>query len=121
MTAFLLEGRSTAWLQQLERLRTEYADVETVYPGHGDPGSPSALIERQIEYLTHFRRAVMAATVDGELPPGGDQRVADAVNSRYPGYLPVAAIPDLLKMDTAPVAEELAKALRQSAPMGGRS
>lgn len=108
MTAFLLEGRSGPWLAQLERLRTGFPEVETLYPGHGAPGAPEALIRRQSEYLTAFRALVTAETQGGDLPPGGDQRIADVMNARYPGYLPVAAIPELLKMDVEPLAKELA-------------
>ena len=108
MTAFLLEGRSSAWLGQLRRLRSAFPDVETLYPGHGEPGAPEVLIDRQIDYLDTFRALVEAEADDGELPEGADLRVAAAMAERYPGYEPVAAIPDLLKQDVAPVAKELA-------------
>ena len=109
MTAFLLEGRSGSWLDQLRRLRSAFPDVETLYPGHGEPGSPETLIDRQIDYLGTFRALVEAETGGGELPDGADQRIAGAMAERYPGYEPVAAIPDLLRQDVAPVAKELAR------------
>ena len=108
MTAFLLEGRSSAWLAQLRRLRAAFRDVKTLYPGHGEPGSPEILIDRQIEYLDTFRALVDAEASGGELPDGAEQRIAAAMAERYPGYEPVAAIPDLLRQDVAPVAKELA-------------
>ena len=110
MTAFLLEGRSAAWLSQLERLRVAFPDAETLYPGHGEPGAPEDLIARQVAYLEHFRALVAAEARGGALPAGADARIAVAMNARYPGYLPVAAIPDLLKMDVGPVAREMSGA-----------
>ena len=110
MTAFLLEGRSGAWLDQLTRLGAAFPDVEILYPGHGEPGIPAALIARQVAYLDHFRSLVAAELRSGALPAGADARIAAAMEARYPGYQPVAAIPDLLRMDAAPVAKELAEA-----------
>lgn len=108
MTAFLLEGRTAPWLAQLDRLRTAFPTVATLYPGHGAPGTPAELIARQADYLANFRALVAAEMRDGTLTDGADARIAAAMAVRYPGYLPVAAIPDLLIKDIAPVAKELA-------------
>ena len=108
MTAFLLEGRSGAWLDQLRRLRDAFPQVETLYPGHGEPGSPGELIARQAAYLGEFRTLVAQELRHGALPEGSEDRIGAAMEARFPGYLPVAAIPDLLKQDIAPLAKELA-------------
>ena len=108
MTAFLLEGRTAPWLAQLDRLQAAFPDAVTLYPGHGAPGTPAELIARQADYLDAFRSLVAAELRDGRLADGADARVAAAMAARYPGYVPVAAIPDLLTKDVAPVAKELA-------------
>jgi glyoxylase-like metal-dependent hydrolase (beta-lactamase superfamily II) len=107
MTAYLIEGRSGAWLGQLGRLRGAFPEARTLYPGHGDPGPPADLIARQEAYLHAFRAAVRSALVDGALPDGASGRVAGGMAARFPGYQPAAAIPELLAMNVAPVAGEL--------------
>lgn len=110
MTAFLLEGRSAAWLAQLDALAARFPGLQILYPGHGEPGPPEELVRRQQAYLRDFRSLVEAEMHAGELAPGADQRIAARMDERYPGYQPVAAIPDLLKQDVAPVAKELGAA-----------
>lgn len=91
MTAFLLEGRPAAWLGQLHALRIRFPNVKTLYPGHGDPGPAADLVARQIAYL---ETACNVAEASAQLE--------DAVRKMerlYPGYVPVAAIADLLSQD----------------------
>ena len=107
MTAFLLEGRSQAWLGQLDRLVELFPGVERLYPGHGDPGTRDALVERQAEYLRRFRELVQSELRQGSLAEGAEARIVAAMRERYPGYVPVAAIPDLLDKDIAALAREL--------------
>lgn len=107
MTAFLLEGRIDAWLGQIDSLRQEFPDMRTLHPGHGDSGAPNDLLNRQREYLSTFRRLVGEELTDGRLNDGAEDRITGRMEDLYPGYLPVAAIPDLLRMDIAPVAEAL--------------
>lgn len=107
MTAYLLEGRSTEWLAQLDRLERQFGDVKLCYPGHGEPGPLAELVARQREYLNATRLAVTDKAEDGELSKGNAARAAEKVERRYPGYQPVAAIPELLAMNMGPIAEEL--------------
>lgn len=99
MTAFLLEGRSAAWLGQLEALRTRFPDIQTLYPGHGEMGHPDELIGAQIAYLEAFRAAVR-----GKNNP---EEAAAEMRQRFPGYEPVAQIPDLLDKDAAALSKEM--------------
>jgi glyoxylase-like metal-dependent hydrolase (beta-lactamase superfamily II) len=99
MTAFLLEGRSAAWLGQLEALRTRFPDIDTVYPGHGEPGPPEDLIAAQRAYLQAFRSVVQ------ETRDAGD--AADTMRRQFPGYEPVAQIPDLLDKDASALRKEM--------------
>jgi len=107
MTAFLVEGRLSSWIQQIAKLDSLFPDVKLYYPGHGEPGSAKELAERQAEYLSTFRNVVDVATRGEEVTPAEEQRVIDEMETRYPGYHPVAAIPDLLRRNIAPVAKEL--------------
>ena len=98
MTAFLIEGRSLGWLGQLHALRVRFPHIETLYPGHGEPGPAAELIVQQIEYIETAR--TLAAQHDAKAAAGEMER-------RFPGYLPVAAIPDLLEKDTAALKNEI--------------
>ena len=104
-TAFLLEGRSGKWLEQLDRLKTMFPDAKTVYPGHGAPGTLEELVSRQSEYLRYFRKLVRSHAGEAD---GAEEIIAREMEAQYSGYLPVAAIPDLLTKNIGPVAKELA-------------
>ena len=114
MTAFLLEGRSQAWLKQLDRLRRVAGEAEILYPGHGEPGSVEDLIAQQTLYLTQFRRIVAAEIEGGRFEESGPERAAAAMNDLFPAYMPVAAIPDLLVKNAEPIANELRHATGES-------
>ena len=107
MTAYLMEGRSGAWLAQLDAVRAAFPDADTIYPGHGRPGPAADLLADQAEYLRTFRRAITDRRQAGG--PGADvtAQVVERMQTLYPGYLPVAAIPDLLNRNVEPVANEL--------------
>ena len=108
MTAFLLEGRLTAWLAQLDAVSRKYGAVGTVYPGHGAPGPADALFEYQKRYLLNFRRLMAdQEAARGPLTAQGKQAVLAGMNETYPGYLPVAEIPDLLEQDVEAVQKEM--------------
>lgn len=108
MTAYLLEGRIDAWTGQLDTLRRKFPDMKTIHPGHGASGSADQLIAQQREYLDTFRRLVADEAAGAGLADDAEDRIAGAMAKRYPGYQPVAAIPDLLKQNVAPVAQALA-------------
>ncbi|MEM9488321.1 MAG: MBL fold metallo-hydrolase, partial [Myxococcota bacterium] len=52
--AYLADGHSTKWLDLLDRLERDLADMKVIYPGHGASGSP-ALLAEQRQYLTLYR------------------------------------------------------------------
>lgn len=108
MTAFLLEGRSQAWLRQVETVAGKYGAVPLVYPGHGVYGAGSALFAFQKQYLERFRGLVAQNRAgDGSVSAEGKQKVVAEMSHLYPGYQPVAAIPDLLEQDVDAVQKEM--------------
>ena len=113
MTAFLLEGRSEQWLAQLETIRNRFPEVQTIYPGHGQSDAPTALINRQVEYLRRFQALVSQNMVKGEVTDTAKTKIMDAMQKHYPSYQPVAAIPDLLTENIAPIAKELSSLRHQ--------
>lgn len=109
MTPFLIEGRTTAWLRQLDAVEAAYGGAETIYPGHGQPGTVAALVANQREYLRYFRQLITAQLQQNRnaIPPAAKQAIINAVEARYPGYLPVAELPMLLEKNIDAVAQEL--------------
>ena len=108
MTAFLLEGRSERWIAQLEAVRAMFPNVQTIYPGHGEPNTPTMLIQRQIDYLKRFRAFISEnMSVDGQIAENARAKIVDEMQQLYPGYQPVAAIPDLLNENIDPIATEI--------------
>lgn len=112
MTDFLLEGRTKAWLAQIEALRHLYPDVETLFPGHGQPAEAAPLFDRQASYLTFIRDAVAVQIAAGGMEGGGlspsaRRYVADAVKARFGDNPPVAVIPALGELNADAVAKEM--------------
>jgi glyoxylase-like metal-dependent hydrolase (beta-lactamase superfamily II) len=116
MTPFLVEGRSGAWLKQLEAILPKYGKVKTVYPGHGASGSPQALISEQKQYLVTFQGLIKARLGTGGLSPQNRESIVSEMERHYPKYLPVAFAPgmietnrQLLELNADAVAKELAQ------------
>jgi glyoxylase-like metal-dependent hydrolase (beta-lactamase superfamily II) len=112
VTDFFLEGRTGIWLGLLNELRGAFPMATILHPGHGESGTSTQLIQRQRVYMEFFRSQVSIQLENGhwsgsELSESGRKAVAAAVEARFPGYLPVAAIPNLLELNADAVAREL--------------
>ncbi|WP_250126320.1 MBL fold metallo-hydrolase [Chroococcidiopsis sp. CCMEE 29] len=108
MTPFLLEGHTSKWIKQLKTLSAMFPNVVTIYPGHGSAGAKDLLINKQLEYLTRFRELVAdSLSNDGQISSDEKNEIIQRMNSLYPGYKPVAEIPDLLERNINTVANEL--------------
>ncbi|WP_328409070.1 MBL fold metallo-hydrolase [Nocardia sp. NBC_00403] len=106
-TPALLEGHSCGWLVDLDRLRTRFPHIRTIYPGHGAPGGPE-LIEEQRTYLEHFRHLVRAALPDGtDLTEDKLNSITAELSRDYPGYPSVASLPTLVEENVKSVAREI--------------
>jgi glyoxylase-like metal-dependent hydrolase (beta-lactamase superfamily II) len=116
MTPFLIEGRSGAWLKELETMLPRYGKAKTLYPGHGASGAPQDLISAQTKYLTTFRGLIKERLGNGGLSPQDRQSIVSEMQRRYPDYLPVAVAPkmietdrQLIELNADAIAKELAK------------
>jgi len=106
-TPFLLEQHTTTWVEQLEMLSEQFPEVETIYPGHGEPGAKNLLIRNQLEYLTLFRKLVSDRLTDQQISADEKEQILARMNAWYSDHLPVAAIPALLEKNIDAVADEL--------------
>ena len=107
VTPFVLEGRSEAWLAQLDRLKREFTNVTTIYPGHGAAAGLS-LIDDQARYLSFLRELVRQRLVkDAVVTPDERATIIREIEARYPKHADVAAIDDLQGLNVDAVAKEL--------------
>ena len=112
VTPALLEGHTCGWLSDLDQLRARFPTAKLIYPGHGAPGEPAALIDAQRDYLRTFRALVHPAIAPSS-PAGADvdpaerQSVTAELDRRYPDHPRVASLPDLQDRNISAVAAEL--------------
>jgi len=112
VTPALLEGHTCGWLTDLDQLRARFPTAKLIYPGHGAPGEPAALIDAQRDYLRTFRALVHPAIAPSS-PAGADvdpaerQSVTAELDRRYPDHPRVASLPDLQDRNISAVAAEL--------------
>jgi glyoxylase-like metal-dependent hydrolase (beta-lactamase superfamily II) len=101
---WLAEGRSGAWLRQLERASALLADRTTFYFGHGAPGDLGILAE-QGRYLDAYRAAV--AELGGGRGALSDDAKAELAR-RMDALWPDAGMQPLVGLSADAVAAELA-------------
>lgn len=107
-TPFLGEGNSRNWVRQLRTLLERYPEAETVYPGHGDPGSAKELLRAQIEYIETLCSLVAdALTSGGEVTPEEKENILAEMEERYPDYQTSLLLPGLLERGVEGIAEEM--------------
>jgi glyoxylase-like metal-dependent hydrolase (beta-lactamase superfamily II) len=112
VTPALIEGASCDWLVSIGVLQRAYPAARMAYPGHGAPSPPADEEAQTRAYLRYFRALVGSALAPSS--PGGQAvtskeqgSIVAAMNHRYPGYPPVATLPNLLQVNVAAVAAEL--------------
>lgn len=109
VTPALIQGMSLSWLGQLDVVESRLGALTVLYLGHGAPGAPRELVAREREYLQTFRRTVAEhMSPEGVVTVDGNAAIAAAMQSRFPDYPPVASLPDLMRVNVAATARELA-------------
>jgi len=104
MHGFMNDGNSTQWLQVLQKLLIELADVKQLFTGHGVPGNTSQLIQGQIEYIGHYRSNLLAMISDKELLSNTQkQSFEKSMIASYPEY----QLTSFIKAGSEAVAREL--------------
>lgn len=105
--AWLSEGQSQGWIDDLDYLRDSYAQAQAVYAGHGagDTGWPG--VERQLTYLRFFQEQIRRRLpASGVLDATAKAEIKTAMAKAYPGY----PLDNLLDDNIDAVATELAQA-----------
>jgi hypothetical protein len=102
---WLFEGRSNAWLAQLDAARALLGGVGTLHVGHGPDAGPD-LLATQSSYIRAYQDAVRE--ISNGKPVLDDDGKAE-LERRMATYLPTALLPALITMSADPVAVELAR------------
>jgi glyoxylase-like metal-dependent hydrolase (beta-lactamase superfamily II) len=110
MTVALIEGRSGAWLQQLDELALTMPAGSIIYPGHGTAGPGQELVNAQKRYLEAFRELIVEHRLpDGSVDTAGKERIRSEHDLAFPNRPNVAHnFSGLLDANIDAVAAELA-------------
>jgi glyoxylase-like metal-dependent hydrolase (beta-lactamase superfamily II)/quinol monooxygenase YgiN len=106
----LIEGHSSEWIKQLEYIGQNYSDARILFPGHGQSGSPKALLDEQLEYINTFRSLVdQQMQVTGNITEEGKTTIKSELEKLYPDYLHVASLPlsDMLDLNIDAITGEI--------------
>lgn len=99
---------SEDWIEQINYVMKKYSDAKVLYPGHGPTGSPTSLLNQQLQYLNTFRSLVeQQLTPSGNVSDQGRKIIKNELERIYPGYLPVATVPNMIDLNINAVAKEL--------------
>jgi glyoxylase-like metal-dependent hydrolase (beta-lactamase superfamily II) len=101
--AFMTDGHSKHWLQNIARLKEELKGVEMIYPGHGDAGGVE-LLEWERGYLKKYRSEV-ASLSQGHATLSDDEK--STLVHAMEAYLPNKKLEFLIALGADPVAAEL--------------
>jgi glyoxylase-like metal-dependent hydrolase (beta-lactamase superfamily II) len=107
------------WIKQIEYVRQNYSDAKTLFPGHGQSGAAKTLLDEQFNYLNTFTSLVkqqmqLAAKVGGEkvaanITEGGKVLIKNELQRLYPGYNPVATLPNMLDYNIDALVKEISQ------------
>jgi glyoxylase-like metal-dependent hydrolase (beta-lactamase superfamily II) len=101
---YIADNHIFDWLKNLDRARDLLANITTIYPGHGQPGSID-LLDSQKRYLLTYIDAVRELS-------GGNSTLTDEgkgeLTQRMEEFLPGAGLSFLIAQSADPVAAELA-------------
>jgi glyoxylase-like metal-dependent hydrolase (beta-lactamase superfamily II) len=96
------------WIKQINYVMKKYSDAKVLYPGHGPAGSPTLLLNQQLQYLNTFRSLVeQQLTPSGNVSDEGRKIIKNELEKIYPGYQPVATVPNMIDLNIDSVAKEL--------------
>ncbi|HTV24223.1 MAG TPA: MBL fold metallo-hydrolase [Polyangiaceae bacterium] len=102
--AYVSDGHTRAWLDNLVAVRAELAGVERIYPGHGAAGGLE-LLDEQAAYLDAYRAAVERLRAGGS---SLTQAELDALAQEMKARFPDAPLEFLVELGAPAVAAELA-------------
>lgn len=116
---FLVEGRTRAWLGQLDQVQAAYPADAQALPGHGPAGALGAMADQQAAYLTIYRNLMREAMLPhsqagAKLTPEAREYLLAEMERRYPTSDTTSNLPHdkLLALNLDAVRRELEQADR---------
>jgi glyoxylase-like metal-dependent hydrolase (beta-lactamase superfamily II) len=106
MHPYTADAHSGGWLEVLDTLAGELAEVRKLYPGHGAPAGPGLLADQR-RYLLYYREVV--ARLAGGRPELAETAKAE-LNAAMQTFLPDAPLTWMIGLGADAVAAELAAA-----------
>ena len=106
MHGFLADGFHREWLANIARVRRELPPQLTFYPGHGEAGPATDLLDWQEGYIRTFIDAVGSTVGDHTLT---DEAAAVMVTAKMKRYLNNDDLLFLMQLSIAPIRTALAK------------
>jgi glyoxylase-like metal-dependent hydrolase (beta-lactamase superfamily II) len=107
------------WIKQIEHLQQKYLDAKILFPGHGPSGVAKTLLDEQLSYLNTFRSLVrqqmqLAPKVGEEravanITEQGKAMIKSELQKLYPGYDPVATLPNMLDYNIDALTKEISQ------------
>ena len=107
------------WIKQIEHLQQIYPDAKVLFPRHGPSGVAKTLLDEQLNYLNAFRSLVKqqmqsAPKLEGEravanITEQGKALIKSELQALYPGYQPVATLPNMLDYNIDALAKEISQ------------
>ncbi|MFI7700183.1 MBL fold metallo-hydrolase [Nonomuraea sp. NPDC049480] len=102
---YTADGHGALWLDALDALSAELAEITRLLPGHGTPAGPE-LFTAQRQYLLYYRE-VVRHLADGA--PALDDAAKAELDRRLQAFLPCAPLTWMIGLGADAVAAELAK------------
>jgi glyoxylase-like metal-dependent hydrolase (beta-lactamase superfamily II) len=86
------EGHSEGAIKQHEYIKATYGTAKTLYAGHGDPATPGAILDAEIEYIKFVQAISKTALLEGNIKKADGsgfkdeivQELVDQVATKYP-------------------------------------
>jgi glyoxylase-like metal-dependent hydrolase (beta-lactamase superfamily II) len=115
MHPYTADGHTTGWLETLDVLSDELADMRRLLPGHGAPTDPR-LFADQRRYLLYYREVVRGLASGAPRLTGPDKAELERSLQRF---LPGAPLSWMIGLGADAVAAELASAIARPAEPSG--
>ncbi len=95
MIPWLVEGRSSAWREQLRETAARFGGLSQLYPGHGGPGPVLERLTSQEAYVNRLQALVWKSAAEGALTPKRRRAIAATLRREFPYTDRVAPMRDL--------------------------
>jgi glyoxylase-like metal-dependent hydrolase (beta-lactamase superfamily II) len=116
MHLFFIEQASSEWRAQLDRAAILFPHARQAHPGHGEPGTPTALFAQQREYIVEARRIAAGLIASEGAGDAAQAKTIAALLNRFPTHRMPVNLDTMMQMSIAGLFGELTKPDRKPIP-----